>query len=132
MVFRFMHSLRTTNRQTLFTEHLQVLYTFSQTDVLYRNLKLVGNSDYNTAFSRSVQLGYSHCRNLRCQSKLLGLLKCVLSGEPSKTSNTSFGASGTTFLHYILNFGQLVHQTHFIMQTPGGIYNHHIGIIGYR
>ena len=25
----------------------QVLYTFSQTDVLYRNLKLIGDSDYN-------------------------------------------------------------------------------------
>ena len=50
--------------------------------------------------------------------------------EPSNTSNTSSGAFGHYFLHYIFNFGQLVHQADFIVQASGRINNHDVRIVG--
>ena len=91
-----------------------------------------GDFDYNTAFFSRFRPAClsSHCRNLRCQSKLLGLLKCVLSGGTvRKTSNTSFGASGTTFfITFLILVSSFIRPYNFIMQTSGGIYNHHIPV----
>ena len=67
-----------------------------------------------------------HCR------KLLGLLKGVLSSRAVKHQHHFVRSLGQHLLHHILDFFQLVHQTHLVVQAAGRVNQHHIGTVGLR
>ena len=70
---------------------LQVFYAFAKTDVAYRNMELVTDTDNNTAFGRSVKLRYGHTCDVSCRGELPGLLKSILPGTAVKNEHDIVG-----------------------------------------
>lgn len=119
-------------QQTPFAEHLQVFHSFTQSDVLDGNLELVRDADDDASLGRSVQFGHGHGGHLRCQGKLLGLFEGILSGRSVQYEQHLVGSVGYHFLHHVLYLGQLVHQSHLVVQTSGRVYDDDISLVGYR
>ena len=60
-------------------EDLQVVYAFTDTDVLDRDLELVGDADDDAALGGAVELGQREGVDLGGSSELLGLFDGILS-----------------------------------------------------
>ncbi|MPN00703.1 hypothetical protein SDC9_147899 [bioreactor metagenome] len=60
---------------------------------------------------------------------MFGLFKRVLPGRAVKYQKNFVRGVGNNFTHHVLNFGKLVHQVDFVVQTTGSIYDYHIGIV---
>ena len=111
---------------------MQILHAFAQSDVLHRNLELVGDADNHASLGRAVQLGDCHGRDFRGQGELFGLLESILSRRAVQYQQDFVRSVGHHFLHHVLYLGQLVHQADFVVQASGGIYDDHIRMVGHR
>ena len=105
--------------------------TFAQTDIFDRNLELIGNTQHDTTLGCSIQLCDSQCVYFGCFGKLLGLFKGVLSGGCVQNQQNFVWRIGYNLLHHILDLAQFVHQSHFVVQTSGGVDQYYVSIVGY-
>ena len=63
----------------LTAEHLQIFHSFTQPYVLIRYLKVIGYTYDHTTLGRTIEIRYGQLVHLGRGSKLLGLLKSILS-----------------------------------------------------
>ena len=66
-----------------------------------------------------------------CLGKLLGLLKGILPRRAIQHKHHLMRSIGDHLGHHVANLGQLVHQTHLVVQTAGRVDQHHIGSVGH-
>ena len=92
-------------------------------------MQLVADANDDAALCRAVKLGDGKRSDLRDGGKLLGLLESVLAGRAVEHQKHLVGGSGEHLLHHVLDFLQLVHQPHLVVQTSCGVDEHHVGVV---
>ena len=63
----------------VFIKDLQIVYSLPYSYIFHRNLKLIGNTYYNTAFSRAIKFGNRQSCNFSSFGEFFGLFKSILS-----------------------------------------------------
>ena len=80
-----------------------------------------------TAFGRAVEFGEHEASHVGHFSEALGLFSAFWPVEPSSTSQTSCGASHH-LRHDALDFAQLVHQIHLVVQAAGRVHDDEVSL----
>lgn len=111
------------------SEYLQIINSLTQTDIFYGNPELIRDANYYAPLGGTIELGDGQRSHFRSCGELPGLLKGILSGGAIEYEEYFVRRIGHYFPHYILDFGELIHQINFVMQTSGGVDDYHIGVV---
>ena len=95
------------------------------------NLELVTYANHHATFCGSVKFGNGKGSNFGRCGKLFGLFKGILPGRTIQHQEHFMRRIVYHLLHHPFYFGKFIHKVHLIMQTAGGINDHHIGILFY-
>ena len=108
---------------------MEVFHALAEADVLHGNAELVADANDYATLGSAVEFGDSECVDFGGGDKLLSLFKGVLSGRAVKHEQHLVRSIGQHLFHGVFDFGELVHKAHIVVQTSGGVDNHHVGIL---
>ena len=104
--------------------------TWPHADVLHRHLELLGDGDDDAPLGGAVQLGEHDAGDAGGLLELLGLDQAVLAGGGVQHQQGLPVAAGQLPVHHPGDLVQLVHQVLLVVQPPGGVDEHHVGVPG--
>ena len=110
-------------------ENLQILHTFTKTDIFHGYPELVADADYHASFGSAVEFCYGESVDFGGGHKLAGLFESVLTGGTVEHQKNLLRSIGHYTLHNILYLCQLLHQADLVVEPAGRIYNDYIGAL---
>lgn len=113
-----------------FIENLQFIDGFAHADIADWNFELIGDTDSDAPFSGAIQFGEGECGHFGSLGEMFGLFDGVLPGGSIEYKKNLMGSAVHSFGNGVFYFAEFLHQVYFGVQSPGGINDGHIAVVG--